>query len=392
VAVLQVRLLCVVSAWLRRSSAELWLCAECPPGSRAWCALSRPVACAAKPWHTDQPGAAASSLGASSAQDGGPRPWEAGATISGGDTPAAAAPEHPWTRPGETVQPLASTSAVGQYNGGQYGAVGAPYGGIGSTVNSYVAPGGSMYGQGAYGATSMYGRPAGPYSSMYGASGGMYGSTGYGAGSMHGTGSGYGGSMYGAGGGYGGGTMYGSGGGMYGGMGSSMYGGAGMGGPYDASGAFGVPGFGGALGMGGAQGPMGPVGTMQPGHQRTRWQIFMETVNGLMNFFGRVSFLVDENAHAVHFFITALLQMLDRASFLWGEIARFVLRIVGYKFAAPGPSMAASASAYALKGGAEAGQGASQQQQQQCAAEAPQRRLLEDGGAQHTGLEAAWPG
>jgi hypothetical protein len=51
----------------------------------------------------------------------------------------------------------------------------------------------------------------------------------------------------------------------------------------------------------------------------------------MMHFFGRISFLMDENAHAVHFFITALLQMLDRASFLWGEIARFVLRVLGYK-------------------------------------------------------------
>ena len=31
-----------------------------------------------------------------------------------------------------------------------------------------------------------------------------------------------------------------------------------------------------------------------------------------MHFFGRLSFLVDENAHAVHFFISALLQLLDR--------------------------------------------------------------------------------
>ena len=31
-----------------------------------------------------------------------------------------------------------------------------------------------------------------------------------------------------------------------------------------------------------------------------------------MHFFGRLSFLVDENAHAVHFFVSALLQLLDR--------------------------------------------------------------------------------
>ena len=43
---------------------------------------------------------------------------------------------------------------------------------------------------------------------------------------------------------------------------------------------------------------------------------------------GRLSFLVDENAHAVHFFISALLQLLDRAGSLYGEVARFVLRVI----------------------------------------------------------------
>lgn len=35
-------------------------------------------------------------------------------------------------------------------------------------------------------------------------------------------------------------------------------------------------------------------------------------ISGIVQFFGRLSFLVDENAHAVHFFIAALLQLLDR--------------------------------------------------------------------------------
>ena len=35
---------------------------------------------------------------------------------------------------------------------------------------------------------------------------------------------------------------------------------------------------------------------------------------GVVHFFGRLSFLVDENAHAVHFFISALLQLLDRCA------------------------------------------------------------------------------
>ena len=35
---------------------------------------------------------------------------------------------------------------------------------------------------------------------------------------------------------------------------------------------------------------------------------------GVVHFFGRLSFLVDENAHAMHFFISALLQLLDRCA------------------------------------------------------------------------------
>jgi hypothetical protein len=38
----------------------------------------------------------------------------------------------------------------------------------------------------------------------------------------------------------------------------------------------------------------------------------LHMVGGVVHFFGRLSFLVDENAHAVHFFVHALLQLLDR--------------------------------------------------------------------------------
>ena len=38
-------------------------------------------------------------------------------------------------------------------------------------------------------------------------------------------------------------------------------------------------------------------------------QALLAGVNGVMHFFGRLSFLVDENAHALHFFISALLQV-----------------------------------------------------------------------------------
>jgi peroxin-13 len=103
---------------------------------------------------------------------------------------------------------------------------------------------------------------------------------------------------------------------MYG--GGSMYGTPAMS-PYGNSGVY--------------SGPTGAPPGLPPPHtgHRSKWQVFMDMTHNLMHFFGRVSFLMDENAHAVHFFITALLQLLDRASFLWGEVARFVLRILGYK-------------------------------------------------------------
>jgi peroxin-13 len=44
----------------------------------------------------------------------------------------------------------------------------------------------------------------------------------------------------------------------------------------------------------------------------TAWQSMLHAIGGIVHFFGRLSFLVDENAHAVHFFIAALLQLLDR--------------------------------------------------------------------------------
>ena len=54
---------------------------------------------------------------------------------------------------------------------------------------------------------------------------------------------------------------------------------------------------------GGAEGPPAPP---------SAWQAMLHTIGGVVHFFGRLSFLVDENAHAVHFFVQALLQLLDR--------------------------------------------------------------------------------
>lgn len=134
---------------------------------------------------------------------------------------------------------------------------------------------------------------------------------------------------------------------------------------------------------------------------------------GVVHFFGRLSFLVDENAHAVHFFISALLQLLDRCGggkargcnwncwrrtlrccrkaccrmlcsclpallllmppcpalrphfcrfgSLYGELARFVLRLLGFK---PKDKKAAQQEG-------PPGAAGPQQQQQQLGAPAP---------------------
>lgn len=166
--------------------------------------------------------------------------------------------------------------------------------------------GGSRYGGGMGG--MGYGSS---YGSSYGGYGGGYGAGGYGMGST------YGGGMYGM-----GGSRYGMGG--YGGMGG-MYGG-GMGGGYGMGGGM----YGGGMGMGGPMG-MDPNDPNAPGPPPTAWQAIMRSLHGIVSFVGKISFLMDENTQALHFFITALLQLLDRAGVLYGELARFVLRLLGYK-------------------------------------------------------------
>ena len=140
-----------------------------------------------------------------------------------------------------------------------------------------------------------------------------YGSLGYGNSTYGGVyGSGYGSPMYG-GSGYYGGSMYG--GGMFNG------------------GMYGRPYYGGGM-YGGVQNPMVPPWNASDPNAPSppsAWQAMLAAISGVVHFFGRLSFLVDENAHAVHFFISALLQLLDRFGSLYGELARFVLRILGLK-------------------------------------------------------------
>lgn len=263
-----------------------------------------------KPWERGQ---AAGSAGSPSPAEGLPKPWERPptgevATVVPGSSagapaefPLPGAAPRPWERQGTMVGGQVGTS----YGGGPYGGYGA--GGLGSA-----------YGATAYGAPP-YGRP------LYGGAG--YSGSTYGSGGMYG-----GGGMYGAGSMYGSSGMYGAGGGMYGsgyGAGGGMYGGGGYGG----GGMYGRPMLSGYnTGMMPPPGlnPNDPSAGGYPGPP-SAWQAMLASISGIVHFFGRLSFLVDENAHAVHFFIGALLQLLDRFGSLYGELARFVLRLLGFR-------------------------------------------------------------
>ena len=284
---------------------------------------------AAKPWQVAPSNSSATPLGTSNVNDGQPKPWQTGTTTTAGDSVLPPPTERPWRDGMHTADAAAPSTTLAPYNtaNGML-ASDSPYGP--QSDNPYSQP---MYGRPMYGSTpynSSY--PSAMTNSPYGGygTGGMYGST-YGGGmynntSMHGTGM-YGNAYRGGMGGYGGGGL-----GM-GGYSGAGYGNAGYGGY--GGGGYGYSGVGGV--QPGMQPPgQPPGGPGQPGNllegAKSKWQVFMHSLHNLMNFFGRISFLMDENAHAVHFFITALLQLLDRASFLWGEVARFVLRILGYKF------------------------------------------------------------
>ncbi|GLT94301.1 hypothetical protein SLE2022_120480 [Rubroshorea leprosula] len=159
---------------------------------------------------------------------------------------------------------------------------------------------GSTYG--GYGSGLNYNSGFG--SGMYGSSSGGFGSYGGGL---------YGNSMYR--GGYGG--LYGNS-GLYGG---GMYNG-GFGGPM---GGYGM----GGMGPYGEQDPNNPFGA--PSSPPGFWISLLRVMQGVVNFFGRISILIDQNTQALHMFMSALLQLFDRTGLLYGELARFVLRLLGIK-------------------------------------------------------------
>ncbi|ESW03916.1 hypothetical protein PHAVU_011G052000 [Phaseolus vulgaris] len=228
-----------------------------------------------------------------------PKPWEKVAASSG---PAPFKPPSAGTtsdvvessgtaKPGEIVSASNNTATVNRNALGRplptrpweqnYGST--SYGGYGSTMNYNSGYGSSYGGVGGFsGGGGMYGNGI---NSMYrgGGYGGLYGSSGM-----------YGGGMYN--GGFGGGPM----------------GGYGMGGgPY------------------GAEDPNNPYGAPSP--PPGFWISFIRVMQGVVNFFGRISILVDQNTQAFHMFMTSLLQLFDRSGVLYGELARFVLRLLGVK-------------------------------------------------------------
>lgn len=44
------------------------------------------------------------------------------------------------------------------------------------------------------------------------------------------------------------------------------------------------------------------------------WEVLLQGLHSVMNGFGRLSFLVDENTAAMHFFVSALLTLCDRCT------------------------------------------------------------------------------
>ncbi|KAG0475475.1 hypothetical protein HPP92_015161 [Vanilla planifolia] len=220
----------------------------------------------------------------------------------------AAPPPKPWERAGSSsgTAPFkppshGSTSEIVEASGtAKPGEVVPNTGNTAVNTNVIARPLPSRPWDQNYGSYGGYGSNLN-YNSGYGSG---YGSYGGGLGGSYGSGL-YGNSMYR--GGYGG--LYG-GSGMYGGMYNNGFGGA-MGGPY------------------GNPDPNNPYGS--PPSPPGFWVSFLRVMHGVVNFFGRLSMLIDQNTQAFHLFMSALLQLFDRSGMLYGELARFVFRLLGIR-------------------------------------------------------------
>ena len=101
------------------------------------------------------------------------------------------------------------------------------------------------------------------------------------------------------------------------------YGGSAHGGGYGGS-AYGAGNFGGAYGGYNSYGQ--PSMMMDPSWPAAGG--IFGTFASLMALVGRITYVVDSNAAALHYFIGALLQLLERFGSMYSEVARFVLGIV----------------------------------------------------------------
>uniref|UniRef100_A0ACD6A8J9 Uncharacterized protein n=2 Tax=Avena sativa TaxID=4498 RepID=A0ACD6A8J9_AVESA len=237
-----------------------------------------------------------------------PKPWERVGTSSGpapfkppsGGTTTDIVEASGTAKPGEVVSPAENNAGFSGNNTvsgplpprpWQQQGFGNTYGGYGaSTYNSY----GGFSGAYSTGASGLYGNNM--YSGHGGGYGGSYGSSGM-----------YGGSMY------------------NNGMGNP-YGGMGMG-PYN----------------------QGPNSFGPPAPPPGFWVSFLRVMHGIVNFSGRVAFLISQNTQAFHMFITALLQLCAKSGMLYGELARFTLRLLGIK-TKPKKGRIQGAEAPSLKG------------------------------------------
>ncbi|KAK9069053.1 hypothetical protein SSX86_013169 [Deinandra increscens subsp. villosa] len=226
-------------------------------------------------------------------------------------------PSKPWERAGTPSSALFKPSSPGSTSDVVEASGTAKPGEIvtangGSTINTnaigMAVPSRPWMQQNTYGST--YGGICGGYG------GGLGYNSGYGAGTYGSYGGSYNNGLYGS-------NMYGGG---YGGL----YGGVGM---YNNS--FGGPMGGYGTGMGGPGGPFGdqdpnnPFGA--PSSPPGFWISLMRVMHGVVTFFGRVAMLIDQNTQAFHMFMSALLQLFDRSGLLYGELARFVFRLLGVR-------------------------------------------------------------
>ncbi|XP_038985852.1 peroxisomal membrane protein 13-like isoform X2 [Phoenix dactylifera] len=167
--------------------------------------------------------------------------------------------------------------------------------------------------------------PSGPWEQNNGNSYGGYVSTmNYNSGYGSGMNNSYGGSEGSYGGGLYGNSMYRGYGGLYGGSGvylESMHNGR-FGGPMNG---YGMP-------MGSPYGNSDPNNLYGPPPSPPGfWMSFIQVMRVVVNIFGRISILIDENMKAFHMSMSALLQLFDRSGLLYGELAKFVLRLLGMR-------------------------------------------------------------